>query len=449
MTSGGQHPQRMGLAIAAVVIAAVIGAIAWQSTRPPTVEAAVVENMAFPLPDKPSIAVLAFDNLGVGDDELLADSFSEDVLTALSKLSGLFVISRTTSFTYKGTNASAKKIAEDLGIRYVLEGSIQRDGDRIRVSAQLIDAIGGQHVWADRFDRDLTDLFAVKDDITLNIVSNISAEILQGEKDRISRRDTESLEAWLLWKQAQVAALRLDAESVEFARELYSKALSIDPDFVTALAGLGATYSIDITIRTNVEESIRKGREIFERAFEIDPDHAGLVGQMAFYYATVGENALALEFGQMAVDLNPNDYTTQANFARALHFAGRPEEAVRALRLAKRLSPEAPVWVPLFLADALNYVGDFEEGAVLAEAALERPGLSISNQWWSRIILAVAYNGLGREEDARALISQMIELIPSISTIESRRGSLRPKYVDKHYIDARLETWRRLGMPEE
>ncbi len=341
------------------------------------------------------------------------------------------------------------RIAEDLGIRYVLEGSIQRDGDRIRVSAQLIDAIGGQHVWADRFDRDLTDLFAVKDDITLNIVSNISAEILQGEKGRISRRDTESLEAWLLWKQAQVAALRLDAESVEFARELYSKALSIDPDFVTALAGLGATYSIDITIRTNVEESIRKGREIFERAFEIDPDHAGLVGQMAFYYATVGENALALEFGQMAVDLNPNDYTTQANFARALHFAGRPEEAVRALRLAKRLSPEAPVWVPLFLADALNYVGDFEEGAVLAEAALERTGLSISNQWWSRIILAVAYNGLGREEDARALISQMIELIPSISTIESRRGSLRPKYVDKHYIDARLETWRRLGMPEE
>ena len=163
VTSGGRHPQRTGLAIAAVVIAAVIGAIAWQATQPPTVEAAVVADMAFPLPDKPSIAVLAFENLSTADDELLADSFSEDILASLSKLSGLFVISRTTSFTYKGTNASAKQIAEDLGIRYVLEGSIQRDGDSIRVTAQLIDAIGGQHVWADRYDRDLDDLFAVKD----------------------------------------------------------------------------------------------------------------------------------------------------------------------------------------------------------------------------------------------------------------------------------------------
>ncbi len=191
----GAQPGRItpGLAIAAAVIFALVGALAWQATRPPTVEAAVVADMAFPLPDKPSIAVLAFENLSPeADDELLADSFSEDILTALSKLSGLFVISRTTSFTYKGKDASAKQIAEDLGIRYVLEGSVQRDGDRIRVTAQLIDAIGGQHVWADRYDRDLDDLFAVKDDITLNIVSNISAELVLGDRDRVLGRETDS-----------------------------------------------------------------------------------------------------------------------------------------------------------------------------------------------------------------------------------------------------------------
>ena len=153
-------------------------------------------DMAFPLPDKPSIAVLAFENLSPeADDELLADSFSEDILTSLSKLSGLFVISRTTSFTYKGKDAPAKQIAEDLGIRYVLEGSVQRDGDRIRITAQLIDAIGGQHIWADRYDRDLDDLFAVKDGITLNIVSNISAKLVLGDRDRVLGRETDSLEA--------------------------------------------------------------------------------------------------------------------------------------------------------------------------------------------------------------------------------------------------------------
>ena len=163
----GAQPGRItpGLAIAAAVIFALVGALA-------------------------------------ADDELLADSFSEDILTALSKLSGLFVISRTTSFTYKGKDASAKQIAEDLGIRYVLEGSVQRDGDRIRVTAQLIDAIGGQHVWADRYDRDLDDLFAVKDDITLNIVSNISAELVLGDRDRVLGLETDSLEAWLFFQQS-------------------------------------------------------------------------------------------------------------------------------------------------------------------------------------------------------------------------------------------------------
>ena len=193
VTSGAQHPQRMGLAIAAVVIAAVIGAIAWQATQPPTVEAAMVENMAFPLPDKPSIAVLPFVDLSVDrNSETLAEGMSEDILTALSKLDELFVISRTTSSTYKGKDVTVKQVAEDLGVRYVLEGSVQRSGDTMRVTAQLIDALSGQHIWADRYDRDVTALFAVKDEITLNIVSNISAETGFGAMDLVSRRDTNA-----------------------------------------------------------------------------------------------------------------------------------------------------------------------------------------------------------------------------------------------------------------
>ena len=181
------------------MIAGVVGALGWQATRPPAVEAALVENMAFPLPDRPSIAVLPFVNLS-GDtaQEFLADGISEDILTALSKLSEFFVISRTTTATYKGKDVTVKEVAEDLGVRYVLEGSVQRDGGTMRVTAQLIDALSGQHIWADRYDRDVADLFAVKDEITLNIVSSIGTEIGLGEYDRLAFGDTRNLQAWTL-----------------------------------------------------------------------------------------------------------------------------------------------------------------------------------------------------------------------------------------------------------
>ena len=188
---------------------------------------------------------MAFKNLSTADDELLADSFSEDILTSLSKLPTLFVISRTTTFTYKGTNTSAKQIAEDLGIRFVLEGSIQRDGDRIRVNAQLIDAIGGQHVWAERYDRDLDDLFAVKDEITFNIVSNISAELVWGEFVRGIVQDTESLDAWLLYQQGTVEFLKFDPETLVLAKDFFEKALAIDPGFAGAIAMLGNSHRIE------------------------------------------------------------------------------------------------------------------------------------------------------------------------------------------------------------
>ena len=237
-----KNPPHWRAVAAGLVIAGLVGALGWQSDRGPRVEAAVVEDMAFPLPDKPSIAVLAFENLSTSDDELLADSFSEDILIFLSKLTGLFVISRTTSFTYKGKNASVKQIAEDLGIRFVLEGSIQRDGDRIRVTAQLIDAAGGQHVWADRYDRKLTDLFAVKDEITLNIVSSISAETGVRAINTMTRRETESLEAWLHWRQARDKFVLLTVEANAVSREHLQQALAIDPNFLSAIVALGNTY---------------------------------------------------------------------------------------------------------------------------------------------------------------------------------------------------------------
>ena len=437
------------LATSAVILA-IVGAVAWQATRTPTVEAAVVENMAFPLPDKPSIAVLAFDNLGTdANDGFLADSLSEDIVTSLSKLSGLFVISRTTSFTYKGKDVTAKQVAEDLGVRFVLEGSLQRDGDRIRVTTQLIDSIGGQHVWAERYDRDLNDLFAVKYDITLNIVSNISAELVAGERDRVLRRETESLEAWLLYKQGFAALEKGTREPIELARYLFERVLAIDPDFVAALAMLGNTHVADafLMYTETPQDSYDKGLELIDRALEMDPNHAYATSSMAIYYSIRGRIDLAVELGQRAVDLDPNDYETRAGFGQALFYAGRPDDAVREFLLALRLSPVAAEWIPLALADAYVYSGKYGEAVAEYERELDRPPSSTFYEWWARLNLALALDALGREDEARAQLALAVEVSPGLSTITARRADLL-RFEDQNHSEDRRATFRRLGMPE-
>ena len=202
------------VAAAAFVIAVVGGGLAWWQPWVTRVESANVADMALPLPDKPSIAVLPFVNLtGNPEDEFLPDGMSEDITTALGRLPRLFVISRTTTSTYKNKQLNAKQVAEELGVRFVLEGSVQRSGDTMRVTAQLIDAISGKHVWAENYDRDITDLFAVKDEIILNIASNVSGELDAGETDQIARSGTESLKAWTLtwWPRSRPGSRRSGA----------------------------------------------------------------------------------------------------------------------------------------------------------------------------------------------------------------------------------------------
>ena len=203
--------------------------------------------MAFPLPEKPSIVVLPFVDLSIeGNGEALAEGISEDILTALSKFSALFVISRTTSFTYKGPDVTVKQVAEDLGVSYVLEGSVQRaGGESFRVTAQLIDALNGNHVWAESYDRELADIFAVKDEITLNIVANIGAVTEVGERDRAVRNETESLDAWLLWREGRSKLALFQQEENHLARQNFLAALEIDPDFKSAMTEFGNTYRSD------------------------------------------------------------------------------------------------------------------------------------------------------------------------------------------------------------
>ena len=275
-------------AAAVIAIAAIYVVTIWQPwvTR---VEAANVANMAFPLPDKPSIAVLPFVNLsGDPTQEFIADGLSEDITTALARLPSIFVMSRNSAMTYKGRPVKVQQVAEDLGVQYVLEGSVQRDGDRLRVNAQLIDALSGRHVWAEKFDRDVTDLFAVRDEITLQIASNINAEI--GFAHRLGQRGTDNLEAWLFVQRGFPEFLKFTPEGNLRSRELFLRAIELDPNYSVAIARMAHSF-----------------RQVAQYGFDDDP---------------AGALAKGFEFAEQARGINDSEALVYAALA-ALNVASR------------------------------------------------------------------------------------------------------------------------------
>ena len=442
-------PNRLwqGVAAASVVIA--IGALyvvgIWQPwvTR---VEAANVANMAFPLPDKPSIAVLPFDKLsGDPEQEFLADGFSEDLTTAISRLPQVFVISRTTTQTYKGRQVTVKQIAEELGVQFVLEGSVQRDGDQLRVNAQLIDALSGRHVWAEKFDRNITDFFAVKDEITLNVVSNISAELGVGEIDRATRRETENLEAWLLYRQGVGEFRKLTPEGMLLARKFFEAATDIDPGFATSVAYLAWTFQWMAQFRFEpTKEALATASEIAGEALELDAENATAFLVRGQVHATRFEPNLAVEMAEAGAALDPNNFVTQGVLGGSLVFVGRAEEGILRLNQAMRLSPVHPDWVPALLGDAYLVAGRAEEARTTLEG-LVRGETTRSVESMARIRLALIYAANGQEEEARQEIARSVELFPQ-RTI-SLEKAIRP-FTDPAIMERRAEVWRRLGLPE-
>ena len=424
-----KSPPTWRVGVAAMVIAGLVGALGWQSVREPRVEAAQVENMAFPLPDKPSIAVLPFVDLSVeGNGEALADGISEDILTALSKLAELFVISRTTTFSYKGKDLTVKQVAEDLGVRYVLEGSVQRDGVRMRVTAQLIDALSGQHVWAERYDRDVSDLFSVKDEITLSIVANIGAEIVK--------------------------------EANALAREHLEQAIAIDPDFAAAYVWLGTAHR-DLGLRgwsDNFDNEVEKAFRFYGLALDINPDHPIALAHLAFLQNSLGDVNLVLETAMKAVVFDPNDYNVRGVYGRVLLFDGQYEAGIREIELSARLSPVSPDWVPIFLGEAHYVAGDSQLARKTLEDLLAVGEHSDFNEAWARTMLALALESLGDEEKARTEIEKAQEALAAWTISASaiwihylvRFGSIirTLPYKDPAIFEGWAETWRRLGLPE-
>lgn len=395
------------------------------------------------LPDKPSIAVLPFMNMSSDiEQEFFSDGITEDLITDLSKVSGLFVIARNSSFAYKGRSVKVQDIARDLGVRFVLEGSIRKAGNRVRITAQLIDATNGGHLWAERFDRDITDIFETQDEVVGKIVGVLSVTLTKREEERIARRGTSNVQAYEVWLRGREAMSRATRDSVAEAKILHRKAIEADPRFATAHAGLAlaciSEYASGWTAdpAATLDESERWAR----RAIELDPQEP--VSHMALGNVLLWRrqhDAALAEFRQM-IAIDPNFAQGHTATGLGLTYAGQPAEALEAFAFAMRLDPHFPGIVFHFVAQAHFALGHYEVAAELLKERIARNPETDS----SRMLLASCYGHLGRSGDARAVWTEMLNINPEFSLAQRER--VLP-YKDAREFHRIVEGLKKAGLP--
>ena len=366
------------------------------------------------LPDKPSIAVLPFVNMsGDPEQEFFSDGMTEDIITTLTRILGLFVIARTSSFMYKDKAIDVKQVSRDLGVRYVLEGSVRTARDRVRVTAQLIDAHTGLHLWANRYDRELTDVFAVQDEITTTVVKALQVELVEGEQARDWHHSTHNVEAWSCLSRAVRHADNLSQEENQMARKLVEEALQLDPTYAAAWVWLGLIYCDDVRFlwASVPDESLAKATECAERARALDDNYSELYALLGDIYLIKDEFDVAVESCEHAVALNPSGAYVTAFLGNALNYAGRPEEALNLIRKAMRFSPHHPSWYFGVEAHANRLLGYYEKAVVLYQQAINQTPDLIT----LHIGLTASYAEMGRLNDARTQAAEVLRIDPKFS----------------------------------
>ncbi|HSV00363.1 MAG TPA: adenylate/guanylate cyclase domain-containing protein, partial [Roseiarcus sp.] len=410
---------------------------------PPEVKFAIPSAAAV-LPDKPSIAVLPFANMsGDAEQEYFADGISEDIITALSKLSQLFVIARNSSFTFKGRNVDIGEVGKSLGVRYVLEGSVRKSGVRVRITAQLIDASTSGHLWAERFDRELTDIFAVQDDVTSRIVAALALNLNAGDRKRIAAEHTDNPEAYdcflrgreLWWRHAR--ASNLEAEG------LLRRAIELDPGFAPAYAFLGAAkinaYASGWSAST--AEGLKEAYETSSLAVQLDERYPYALWALAGACLWARRHDEAVSTAEKLVAFNPSFAEGYGMLGFILHYVGRSEEAVACIDQAMALDPFCSDMMLHFQGQALYQLGRHGEAAgILKRRILRNPDTDAS-----RVLLAASYGQMGMIEEARASWREALRVNPSYS-LEQRRAVL--PYKNPEDFDSVVEGLRKAGLPE-
>ncbi len=406
-------------------------------------EPASVEHMALPLPDKPSIAVLPFTNLSnEPSEQYFADGMTEDLITDLSKVSGLFVIARNSVFTYKGRAVKIQQVAEELGVRYVLEGSVRRAGGQVRINAQLIDATTGGHLWAERYDGTLDDVFALQDEVSRKIVSALAVTLTPDEQQR-SNQAQASPEAYDLLLRGLERFRRFTREANVEAREYFERAVETDPDFARAHADIALTHAEDIFHgwSESPERSSRLALEKAQYALTLDDNSRVAHFALAFTYLNMMRYDEALAANQRVLELNPNHAEGHAQRGLILSHVGRPAEALEAIRIAMRLDPRHPFFYVWILGQAQFLLKQTEEAIAQFEKSIKsNPDFVIGH-----LMLASAYAHVGRIEDAQWEAEEILVLLPDFTLTAERE---KAAYKDPAHLEYYLEGLRKAGLPE-
>jgi adenylate cyclase len=428
-------------AIALLVLAVALGIWQFYAQRP-SVEPASLQKMALPLPEKPSIAVLPFVNMsGDPDQDYIADGITENIITGLSQIPEMFVIARNSVFTYKGKPVKVKQVSEELGVKYVLEGSVQKAGDRLRVNAQLIDALKGHHLWAERYDRELKDLFKLQDEITMNVLTATEVRLTRGGRARFNK--TDSFEAWGYLVRAGNLFARYTIEDNTSARRLCERALKIDPNYAAALTLLGWTYFIEVRLGWSEVpiEFMKRAFEIAQESLALDETQPDVHSLLNTIYWVQRQYDKAIAEGKRAITLAPNDALAHVLLAQTMRAVGKFEEAVALSEKALRLQPYYPAWYLAELGIEYYYAGKYEEAVDLIKQYLQLN----EPHWMLHNAMVLNYVRLDRLEDARAHAAKLLKLFPSFSISLNNKMTF---FKDPKYLEQQQEDLRKAGIPE-
>jgi adenylate cyclase len=420
------------LAVAALVVAA--GVAIWSLYLRP-------RSTALALPDKPSIAVLPFQNMsGDPGQEYFSDGMTEDLITGLSKLSGLFVIARNSVFLYKGKAVKPAQVSRDLGVRYVLEGSVRKAGNRVRITAQLIDATTGYHVWAERYDRDLKDVFALQDDVTGKIVTMLAVKLTGSEKERLARTPTGNPEAYDLVLRGMEYQRRATKEANAEARRLFARAVETDPQYAGAYEALGWSYLQAWQLQWSRDpETLRRAFELAEQAIARDDSRAGCHTLLSQVLLWKKEHDRAIAEAERAIALAPNDADGYETLAEVLAWSGRAEEAIGQIKRAMRLNPQYPFFYLWTLGHAYYLTGrNSDATATFGKIIEQNPSFLPAHAF-----LAVLYTEQGLDQKARVEWAAAERLNPQVS-VEGLRQNL--PYRNERDLDRLLTAMRAAGV---
>jgi TolB-like protein len=424
------------------------GAALWLKPWEQREEPASLEAMAFPLPDKPSIAVLPFANMsGDPEQDYFADGMTEDLITDLSKISALFVIARNSTFAYKGKTVTIRQVAEELGVRYVLEGSVRRAGDQVRINAQLIDATTGGHVWAERYDGSLTDVFALQDKVTQNIVTALAVNLTAAERERQARKETVSPEAYDAFLRGWAHYRLFTAEDLAKSVPYFEEAIRLDANYGRAHAALATVYWESWlndwvkSLGMSYTEVGEKARRHLEAALKDPTPLAHRIAAKMHVFGKRWDEAVAE--AERAIALDANDPDGYEAMGRVLVRVGRPAEGLEFIETAMRLDPQSDYLHRL--GEAQFHLERYDEAAAtLLRATKRNPGVA-----WNFLLLAAAYGQLGREQEAKSVIETFNKMrakagehLMSLADI----GGWRFKFsADRERL---REGLRRAGLPE-